>query len=141
MTVVGYDGGLAMTRRILIVDDEQDIRDVVQASLEDFAGWETVTAQSGMEGLHKARTESLDAILLDVSMPDLDGFQFFEQFQKNAGASAIPVILLTAKVLPSDRRRFAQMGVAGVITKPFNPVTVWQQVSEILGWNAPDITD
>lgn len=123
-----------MTKRILIVDDEHDIRRVVQISLEKFAGWHTIAAESGQDGLLKARTESLDAILLDVSMPDMDGFQFFDHLQSDAKTQSIPVVLLTAKVLPSDRQRFATMGVAGVITKPFNPMTIWSQVAEILNW-------
>lgn len=123
-----------MAKRILIVDDEKDIRRIVQASLEKLAGWDTVLAESGQEGLQKAKTGSPDAILLDVSMPDLDGFQFYEQLQTDVKTQCIPVVLLTAKVLPRDRQRFAEMGVAGVITKPFNPKTVWKQVAEILNW-------
>lgn len=123
-----------MTKRILIVDDEKDIRRVVQISLEKFAGWQTSAADSGQEGLFKAKTEAFDAILLDVSMPDMDGFQFFDHLQADTTTQSIPVVLLTAKVLPNDRQRFATMGVAGVITKPFNPMTVWNQVAEILGW-------
>jgi CheY-like chemotaxis protein len=124
-----------MSKRVLIVDDEQDIREVVQISLEEFAGWTTNTAQSGQEGLLKAKDELWDAILLDVSMPDMDGFDVFEQLQADPATRSIPVVLLTAKVLPSDRRRFAEMGIAGVIMKPFDPVTVWQQLAEILGWD------
>lgn len=125
-----------MTKRILIVDDEERIREVVQAALEDLGGWNTLTAASGSEGLLKAATESVDAILLDVSMPDMDGFRFFEQLQINPTTQTIPVVLLTAKVLPGDRLRFSQMNVAGVISKPFNPVTICTQVAQILGWAA-----
>lgn len=123
-----------MTKHLLVIDDEQDIRDVVQVSLEEFAGWQVETADSGTEGLRKVKTGKWDAILLDVSMPDMDGFSVFEQLQANSATRTIPVVLLTAKVLPSDRRRFTDMGVTGVITKPFNPVTVWHQVAEILNW-------
>lgn len=123
-----------MSKHLLVIDDEQDIRDVVQVSLEEFAGWQVETADSGQEGLRKVKTRKWDAILLDVSMPDMDGFSVFEQLQANSATRTIPVVLLTAKVLPSDRRRFTEMGVTGVITKPFNPVTVWNQVAEILNW-------
>lgn len=123
-----------MSKHLLVIDDEQDIRDVVQVSLEEFAGWQVETANSGAEGLRKVKTGKWDAILLDVSMPDLDGFSVFEQLQANSETRTIPVVLLTAKVLPSDRRRFAQMGITGVIVKPFNPVTVWNQVAQILKW-------
>jgi CheY-like chemotaxis protein len=124
-----------MTKQILIVDDEDDIRDVIQASLEEFGGWLTITATSGIEGLQVARTEALDAILLDISMPDMDGLQLCEALQANPATQQIPVIVLTAKALPSDRQRFADLQVAGVITKPFKPRIVWRQVAEILGWH------
>jgi CheY-like chemotaxis protein len=126
---------MKMTKRILIVDDEEDIRDVVQASLEEFGGWLTIAASSGMEGLQIAQTTDLDAILLDISMPDMDGFQIYEALQENPKTQGIAVIVLTAKVLPSDRQRFTEMAIAGIITKPFNPVTIWRQVAEILGWS------
>lgn len=123
-----------MTKRILIVDDEADICQVVQASLEEFGGWQTLLAYSGQAGLSVAQTEFLDAILLDVSMPEMDGFQMFEQLQKHPATRNVPVILLTSKVLARDRNRFADLAIAGVITKPFNPLTIWQQVAELLEW-------
>ena len=125
---------MKVTHQVLIVDDEEDIRDVVQVSLEEFAGWLTITATSGAEGLHIAQTQAPDVILLDISMPDMDGFQMCESLQANPDTQNIPVIVLTAKVLPSDRKRLADLKVAGVITKPFNPMTIWKQVAEILGW-------
>ncbi|MEA5450560.1 response regulator [Leptolyngbya sp. CCNP1308] len=123
-----------MSKRILVIDDELDIREVVCLSLEEFGGWQTASAGSGREGIHKASAAPWDAILLDVSMPDMDGFAVYAQLQANHKTQAIPVILLTAKVLTSDRDRFCTLGVAGIIAKPFNPVTVWQQVAQILDW-------
>uniref|UniRef100_A0A832H6Y3 Response regulator n=1 Tax=Oscillatoriales cyanobacterium SpSt-402 TaxID=2282168 RepID=A0A832H6Y3_9CYAN len=124
-----------MTKRILIVDDEEDIRDVVRVSLEEFAGWQTIIATSGIEGLQVVQTEHLDAILLDISMPDMDGLQMCEKLQANPETRTIPVIALTAKVLPSDRHRFTNLNIAGIIAKPFDPITIWSQVAEILGWS------
>lgn len=92
-------------------------------------------AESGSEGLLKAKAEPFDAILLDISMPEMDGFECFEHLQADLQTQMIPVVLLTAKALPSDRRRFAAMGVAGVIIQPFNSRQVWKQVAEILGWS------
>ncbi len=125
---------MTQSKRILIIDDEDDIRAVVQVSLEEFGGWQTIPAASGIEGLAIARSEVPDAILLDVSMPDFDGYQVFEALQQNARTQAIPVIFLTAKVLPSDRQQFASLQIAGVITKPFDPTLIWQEVGLILGW-------
>lgn len=124
-----------MTRRILIVDDEDDIRDVVQVSLEEFAGWQAVTAASGAEGLRIARSETLDAILLDLSMPDMDGFDLCQALKADSAIRQVPVIVLTAKVMPSDQRQLSELDVAGIIAKPFDPMTIWQEVAQILGWN------
>lgn len=124
-----------MTKRILVIDDEMDIREVVCLSLEEFGGWQAAGAASGHQGLAQALVGSWDAIILDVSMPDMDGVTVFAQLQNHPKTRQIPVILLTAKVLPSDRDRFAQLGVAGVITKPFDPVQVWRQVALLLGWS------
>jgi CheY-like chemotaxis protein len=124
-----------MTKQILIVDDDDDIRDVVQVSLEEFSGWKTIAAISGAEGLKIAQTECLDAILLDISMPDMDGFQMCQELQVNPKTRNIPVIVLTAKVLLSDRHQLTALDIAGIITKPFNPVTIGKQVAAILGWN------
>jgi CheY-like chemotaxis protein len=122
-------------KRILIVDDEEDICQVVQASLEEFGGWQTVLAHSGQAGLTIAQAEHPDAILLDVSMPEMDGFEMFAKLQNNSATQSIPVILLTSKVLARDRKRFVVLAIAGVITKPFNPLTIWQQVADLLGWS------
>lgn len=122
-------------RKILVVDDEEHLRELVQACLEDLAGWETLTAASGEECLQILQSEQPNAILLDVSMPGMDGFMVYERLQSDSIARSIPVVLLTAKVLPSDRARFTQMGVAGVITKPIQPTTLTEEVAEILGWN------
>lgn len=124
-----------MNKRILVVDDEEDIRDVVQVSLEEFGGWMVISAASGIEGLQLATAEALDAILLDISMPDMDGFELCEALQADVQTQKIPVIVLTAKVLPGDRQRFKDLAVAGVITKPFDPMTIWKEVAEILNWS------
>ncbi|GAB1544670.1 response regulator [Scytonema sp. NUACC21] len=123
-----------MTKRILIIDDEESLRELACTCLEDLGGWEVISASSGDEGLHIVLEKNFDAILLDVSMPDMDGFQFYQQLKANPTTQTIPVILLTAKVLPHDRNRFAQMDVAGVITKPFNPTLLCEQVKQLLGW-------
>lgn len=123
-----------MTKTVLIVDDEASIRELVQACLEDLGGWATITATSGQEGLKIAQTEAIDAIILDVSMPDMDGFTVYKNLQANLVTKSIPVILLTARVLSSDRAHFATMGIAGIISKPFEPTTICKNVADILGW-------
>lgn len=122
-------------RRILVIDDEERIQEVVQTCLEILNGWEVLTASSGNQGLRQAQTQQPDAILLDVSMPEMDGLAIFQQLQENPLTQSIPVILLTARVQPADRERFAQLGIAGVITKPFDPVQLAAQVTQALGWS------
>ncbi|PSN12610.1 two-component system response regulator [filamentous cyanobacterium CCT1] len=123
-----------MTKRVLIVDDEDDIRDIVQAALEELAGWQILGAGSGQEGLALAQQSAIDAILLDISMPDMDGFEIYRQLQTHPATQSIPVIVLTSKVLARDRARFTALQVAGLITKPFNPLTLAQQIVDLLGW-------
>ncbi|HSU17338.1 response regulator [Longimicrobium sp.] len=123
-----------MSRRILIVDDEDDIREVAQMSLEMVAGWEVIPASSGEEGIRLAAEHRPDAILLDVMMPGMDGPATAQRLGEDAATSAIPIILLTAKVQAADRRRFEGLGVAGVLAKPFDPMDLARQVSASLGW-------
>ncbi|MBF1999886.1 MAG: response regulator [Synechococcales cyanobacterium C42_A2020_086] len=123
-----------IAKRILIIDDEERIREVVRACLEDLGGWQTLTAASGEEGWQQATREPLDAILLDVSMPDLDGITLFHRLHAHPATSAIPVVLLTAKVLPDDKAQFAQLGIAGIITKPFDPMRLVPDIAALLQW-------
>jgi CheY-like chemotaxis protein len=123
-------------RHILIIDDEEDIREVAALSLETTAGWEIVTACSGADGIRVATNSRPipDAILMDVMMPDMDGPTTFRLMQQNPALANIPVLLLTAKVQGVDQRRFAGMGFSAVLFKPFNPLTLANQISEKLGW-------
>jgi CheY-like chemotaxis protein len=123
-------------RLILIIDDEDDIREVAALSLEATAGWEIVTARSGADGIQAAANPKRrpHAILMDVMMPGMDGPTTFRKMQQNPEIAQIPVLLLTAKVQGVDQRRFADLGVAGVLFKPFDPLTLASQISQVLGW-------
>jgi CheY-like chemotaxis protein len=123
-------------RLILIIDDEDDIREVAALSLEATAGWEIITASSGADGIQAAANprHRPHAILMDVMMPGMDGPTTFRKMQQNPEISGIPVLLLTAKVQGVDQRRFADLGVAGVLFKPFDPLTLAAQISQALGW-------
>ncbi len=92
-------------------------------------------ASSGQEGLDMAATHQPDAILLDVMMPDMDGLTTFQKLQANPATQAIPVILLTAKIQASDRRRYAELGLSAAIAKPFNPLDLANQIASALNWN------
>lgn len=124
-----------MAKRILVIDDEDDMREIAQASLEIMAGLEVIAARSSQEGLNKAETECPDAILLDVMLPDMDGVTLLKQLQSNPATQCIPVIFLTAHNLLFDRQRFAELGAKGMIAKPFKPNKLADQTLEILGWD------
>jgi CheY-like chemotaxis protein len=126
-------------RRILIIDDEEDIREVASLSLEATAGWQVVTASSGARGIELAKQHQPDAILMDVMMPGVDGPTTFKQMQQTPEISHIPVLLLTAKVQGVDKRRFADLGVAAVLFKPFDPLTLAEQITRALNWNLPTV--
>lgn len=121
-------------RRILIIDDEDDIREVASLSLEAVAGWEVRTADSGATGIELARLYRPDAILMDVMMPGMDGPTTFRKMQTIGEIADIPVLLLTAKVQGVDQRRFRDLGVAAVLFKPFDPMTLADQIAAVLGW-------
>jgi len=121
-------------KRLLVIDDEDDIRDVASMTLELTRGWQIETAASGTRGVAAALCERPDVILLDVMMPDLDGPATFRLLQSHQETRDIPVIFLTAKVQPADLRKFTQLGVRGVIAKPFDPLKLAGQISEILDW-------
>lgn len=123
-----------MPRRVLIIDDEEDIREVAALSLETVAGWEVIMAGSGAAGIARAQESQPDAILLDVMMPGMDGPTTFRELRALPGTSQIPVILLTAKVQSADQKRFSDLGVARVMFKPFDPLTLAKDIAEALGW-------
>ena len=123
-----------MARKILIIDDEDDIREVASLSLQTVAGWDVIVASSGAQGVARASEQRPDAILLDVMMPGMDGPTTFRELRKNPATAGIPVLLLTAKVQGSDQRRFADLGVQAILFKPFDPLTLSSQISSALGW-------
>ena len=124
-----------MSKRVLLVDDEDDIREVAQMSLEMVAGWSIYSANNGADGIEIAAKEKPDAILLDVMMPDMDGPTTFQKLRAREDTKDIPVILLTAKVQAADKERFEELGVSGLIAKPFDPMSLSEEVSQRLGWS------
>ena len=118
--------------KILVIDDEDDIRRIARLSLGKVGRMEVVDAATGADGVRRAEEERPDAILLDVMMPDLDGPSTFEALRLSPQASRIPVIFLTAKAMASEVDRLKGLGARGVLTKPFDPMTLPAQVRAIL---------
>lgn len=125
-----------MSKRVLVVDDEADIRAVIQGCLEDIAGWEVFVADSGVQGLQIAAQEQLDGILMDVSMPGMGGLEALQKLQENPQTQTIPVALLTAKALPEEQKLFANIGIVGLIIKPFDPMILVDLVTSVFGWGS-----
>ncbi len=123
-----------LAKRVLVIDNEEYIREVAQICLETVAGWEVLTAASGPEGLVVAEAEKPDAILLDVMMPGMDGLTTFRHLQANPTTKEIPVILLTAKVQSSDLHHYRSLGIKAAISKPFDAIELAGKVASPLGW-------
>ena len=124
------------TPTVLIVDDDDSIREITQLALEMVGGWTVISANGGAQALELAHAHKPDAVLLDVMMPDMDGPTTFRHLQADEETRGIPVVLLTAKVQVGDRQVWDDLDVVGVIPKPFDPMTLATQVAELLGWKA-----
>jgi CheY-like chemotaxis protein len=118
--------------RVLIIDDEEDIRRIARLSLTKVGKMEVTEASSGADGVRKAAEAPPDAILLDVMMPGLDGPSTLSALRARPETAGIPVVFLTAKALSSDLERLKGLGVAGVLTKPFDPMTLAASLRAIL---------
>lgn len=119
-------------KKVMLVDDDDDVRLIAQMALRDVGGWPTIAVSSGRLAVALAPTERPDVVLLDVMMPDLDGPSVLRQMRMDPATASIPVIFMTAKARPSETERFLAVGAAGVITKPFDPMTLADQVREIV---------
>jgi len=123
-----------MRKHILLIDDEDDIREVTAVSLETVAGWQVSSAASGSAGLELAKKALPDAILLDVMMPEQDGPATLRLLRSDEVTAQIPVIFLTAKAQSIEQEHLQAIGAAGTLAKPFNPLTLASQISGILNW-------
>ncbi len=133
-----------MSKIILIIDDEEDVKDIAQMGLEMAADWNVITASTGKEGLELAQTNQPEVILLDLMMPEWDGKETLKQLKANTSTATIPVILMTAKTqsaiaeLGSDiASELVELDLAGVITKPFRPLELPEQITKILSNKKP----
>jgi two-component system OmpR family response regulator len=116
----------------LVIDDDDDIRLVVNMSLRLIGGLEVVEASSGQEGVDLATRIRPDIIMLDVMMPGMDGPTVLHQLYNNPLTSGIPVIFLTAKAMAVDVGRLKDLGAVAVLTKPFDPVQLAADVQALL---------
>ena len=113
-------------KRVLLVDDDADIRQITEMSLIHVGGWKVSLASSGAEALDK-----VNDIKLDVMMPEMDGPSTYLELRKLAGLSETPIIFVTAKVQRQEVIRYLELGASGRISKPFDPMTLPDAIYEI----------
>jgi DNA-binding response OmpR family regulator len=122
-----------MTKKILVIDDEPDLLDIVRLMLKQD-GYEILTARDGADGLEILAQQPVDLIILDIMMPAVDGWEVLRQLTHQDKTNSIPVILLTAKAQPIDKMLGLKVfGVREYITKPFEMKDLQQKVANILG--------
>jgi two-component system KDP operon response regulator KdpE len=117
-----------MKKRILVVDDEPRMRRFVRMNL-DLEGYDVIEADNGLQALDRVRDDMPDLVLLDVAMPELDGFETLEHVRE---ASSVPVIMLTVKNDEEDRIRGLDLGADDYITKPFSPRELLSRIRAVL---------
>ena len=122
--------------RLLVVDDDDAIREVAQMALEIVGGFHVRTANSGNQAWEMVRADAPDAVLLDVMMPGMDGPTLLSHLRADPITSAIPVIFLTAKIQAGERRDWVDLDITGVIAKPFDPMGLPGEIARLLGWEA-----
>ncbi len=123
--------------KVLLVDDEEDIRTIGEIALAEFGGWKVELASSGDQALDSVARATPDLILLDVMMPGMDGPKTFERLREAPETAGIPVIFMTAKVQKHEVERYMALGAAGVIAKPFDPVTLPEEIRKIIATPPP----
>jgi two-component system, chemotaxis family, chemotaxis protein CheY len=120
-----------MTRNILAVDDSPSVRKLVEFTLKR-GGFLVTTAQDGQEALEIIVRERFDAVILDVNMPRLDGFEFLKRIKANESLSGIPVVMLTTEGHDMDKEQASKLGATGYLVKPFKPTALLELMNEVL---------
>lgn len=121
-----------MALRILLIEDDPDIQRMVQLSLKFQGGHEVMVASGGQEGIAKAEQERPDLILLDVMMPEMDGYETCRRLKANPATASIPIVFLSARAQQSEIQKGRELGAIGYLVKPFDPMTLSDQLQEML---------
>ncbi|MCP2304939.1 Response regulator receiver domain-containing protein [Actinokineospora globicatena] len=120
--------------RVLVVDDDQDLVDLMEMCLTTYQGWDVQAVTSGTEAVHRCREHAPDAVLLDVDMPILDGPGVLAALRADPDTCAVPVVFVTGAAEPDLNQRLCALGAAAVLSKPFDPRRIGAEVALILGW-------
>lgn len=118
--------------RVLVVEDDADIQKVIRMSLKMRGVSEVVMVDNGTDCIERLGNFTPDVILLDVMMPHVDGYETCRRLKQDPATKAIPVVFLTARVQKADRERGMKLGALGYLTKPFDPMTLHDQIAALL---------
>lgn len=122
---------------VACVDDDADILQITKFALEEIGGLKVTAFEGPRAALEGMAAAQPDLILMDVMMPEMDGPTALKQFKRQEGVSHIPVVFMTARVQPHELRDYMALGAAGVISKPYDPVTLTQQLVDIWRRQSP----
>jgi len=134
-TLYCFDAVFMSRKSILLIEPEASIGEVLPTCLREFGGWRVMLSSSIKEGVDLCMITHLDVILLDASTFETDALIFIEQLKQQSLARSIPILLITARASWFTLEQLHQMGFAGAIAKPFNPLTLCSQISHFLGWS------
>ncbi|HVQ25961.1 MAG TPA: response regulator [Planctomycetota bacterium] len=118
-------------KRILVVEDEEEVAGLLKARLESN-GYEVRLADRGRDALEAARADRPDLVVLDLMLPDMDGYAVSEQLRERYSSRALPILMLTARYQPRDKLLGFGMGADAFMTKPFNPRELLSTIAELL---------
>ncbi|MBD8893652.1 response regulator [Roseibium litorale] len=130
MTVDG-GGPVAELRKILYADDEADIREIVELTLTTIGQFEVLVCQNGADAVEKAEGFGADLFLLDVMMPGMTGPETLQRLRRRPEAAHTPVIFITARAHTDEMDELLRVPQAGIITKPFDPMTLANEIKGI----------
>jgi CheY-like chemotaxis protein len=118
-------------KRISVVEDDRDISSIIQLALEEVGGFELQLCNSGAEAIEKVPDFDPDIIILDFMMPDMNGSETLASLKKIPSIANTPVIFMTARVQTRDVEEYQSLGIAGIIAKPFDPMSLADEVRQI----------
>ena len=122
---------MATKRKILLVEDNPATVDVILKELE-FLGYESIVAEDGKEGVDKAASHMPDLIIMDISLPKMDGLEATSMIRKNPKTQSIPILAATARALPGDKEKCLQAGCDDYIAKPFTHRELGAAIKKLL---------
>jgi len=119
-------------KKALVIEDHEDNMKLITFILEKN-GYSTIRAENGAKGIELSRKEKPDFIILDIQLPDMDGFEVLREIRRSEINGGIPIIAMTSYAMSGDRDRLLTAGCNGYIEKPIDPVTVMNQIREVIG--------